>query len=86
VSTAAPAPGEPPGDEAERWREAARLCREHVGWIVIWLGPACEFHAYRRLPGARRDTALTAATAAGLGVLIGLAEDNARPRSHEDRI
>jgi hypothetical protein len=64
--------------------EAARLRRDHPGWIVIWLAPAGEFHAYKRLPGARRDTALAASAAADLAVQIGHAEQNAPPRSHED--
>ena len=87
------APGSPaPGDQlaardedARCWREAARLRREHRTWVIIWLAPAREFRAYRRLPGARRDTALAAATAADLAVLISHAEQNASPRSHEDR-
>jgi len=78
-------PGSPPGDQppadddAGRWREAARLRREHPKWIVIWLGPIRQFRGYRRLPGARRDTALTASTPAGLASLIGQAEQTARP-------
>jgi len=78
-----PAPGGPPAvadvDDAGRWREAAQLRREHPGWVVVWLAPAGEFHAYRRLPGARRDTALTAPTSAGLADLIGRAEQAAPP-------
>ena len=60
----APAPADPPAgdDDAGRWREAARLRREHSRWIVIWLAPIRRFRAYARLPGTRRDTALTAAT------------------------
>lgn len=73
------------GDDADRWQEAARLRREHPKWAIVWLTPAGEFHAYRRLPGTRRDTALAAATAADLAVLITHAEENALPRSHEDR-
>jgi hypothetical protein len=66
-----PAPGEPPAvDDAERWREAARLRREHAGWTIVWLASAAEFHAYRRLPGTRRDTALAAATADDLAAQI----------------
>jgi hypothetical protein len=82
-----PAPADQPAadDDASRWREAARLRREHSAWVIIWLAPAHEFRAYRRLPGARRDTALSAATAAGLAVQISHAEQNAPPRSPEDR-
>ena len=34
-----PTPGGLPAatDDADRWREAARLRREHPGWIVVWL-------------------------------------------------
>jgi hypothetical protein len=81
----APAPGNLPArdDDADRWREAARLRREHSGWIVIWLAPADCYRAYRRLPGARRDTALTAATPADLAAQITRAEQAARsPASH----
>ena len=56
------------------WREAARLRREHRGWIVIWLAPENCYRAYRRLPGARRDTALSAAAPAEMVTLIGQAE------------
>jgi hypothetical protein len=73
-----PAPGEPPAaDDAERWREAARLRREHPGWTIVWLAPAGEFHAYRRLAGTRRDTALADPTAAGLADQISRAEQAA---------
>jgi hypothetical protein len=76
----APAPGDHPAaaDEAGRWREAARLRRDHPRWVIIWLAPIGQFRGYARLPGARRDTALTAATPAGLAALIGQAEQ-ARP-------
>jgi hypothetical protein len=68
------------------WREAARLRREHPHWVIIWLSPAHEFRAYGRLPGARRDTALTASTTARLAALIGQVEEAARhaPRDLED--
>lgn len=55
---------------ADRWREAARLRAEFPGWIVIWLAPAGEFRAYRRLPGSRRDATLTAATPDGMSAAI----------------
>jgi hypothetical protein len=63
------------------WQEAARLRREHRGWIVIWLAPENCYRAYRRLPGARRDTALSAATSADMAAQIGQAEraGNASP-------
>jgi hypothetical protein len=63
-----------------RWREAARLRAEHRAWIVIWLAPQHCFRAYARLPGARRDTALSAATSAEMASLIDQAEQSARTR------
>jgi hypothetical protein len=77
VTARSPAPGGPPasaGDDAERWREAARLRRDHPRWAIVWLALDREFHAYRRLPGARRDTALASPTATGLADLITQAE------------
>jgi hypothetical protein len=67
--------------DGERWREAAQLRHDHAGWAVIWLAEAGEFRAYRRLPGARRDTALAAATASGLAAQIGQAEQPAHPEA-----
>lgn len=60
--------------EDTRWREAARLRREHRGWIVVWLAPENCFRAYRRLPGARRDTAISAPTPVEMTTLITQAE------------
>ncbi|HEY7145476.1 MAG TPA: hypothetical protein VH637_14630 [Streptosporangiaceae bacterium] len=65
-------------EDAARWREAAELRGEHAGWVVIWLAPVGRFRAYRRLPGARRDTALSDQTAAGLSSQITRAEQAAR--------
>ena len=65
-------------DDAHRWQEASRLRREQAGWVIIWLAPAGEYRAYRRLPGTRRDTALAAPTPAGLAAQIGQAEQAAR--------
>jgi hypothetical protein len=65
--------------DGERWREAAQLRHDHAGWAVIWLAEAGEFRAYRRLPGARRDTALSAATAGDMAAQIEQAERPARP-------
>ncbi len=59
------------------WREAARLRSQFRGWIVIWLASADCFKAYKRLAGARRDTALSAATAGEMADLIGRAEQAA---------
>jgi hypothetical protein len=64
------------GEDA-RWQEAARLRRERRGWIIIWLAAENCFRAYRRLPGARRDTALSAATSAEIADLIGQTEQAA---------
>jgi hypothetical protein len=94
VTTPAPAPpaakdaavqGQPLGQQSaaavdgERWREAAQLRHDHAGWAVIWLAEAGEFRAYRRLPGARRDTALSAPVAGDLAAQIKQAEQAARP-------
>jgi hypothetical protein len=67
-------PGDPAEDDRRRWDEAKRLRREHPGWVIIWLAPASEFRAYVRLPGARRDTALSADAAEALADLIAQAE------------
>jgi hypothetical protein len=60
------------------WREAARLRSQFRRWIVIWLASEHCFRAYARLPGARRDTALSAATSGEMADLIGQAEQGAR--------
>jgi hypothetical protein len=64
--------------DGERWQEAAQLRHDHAGWAVIWLAEAGEFRAYGRLPGARRDAALSAATAGDLAAQIEQAEQSAR--------
>jgi hypothetical protein len=68
-------------DDDARWREAAQLRTEHRAWIVIWLAPEQCFRAYARLSGARRDTALSAATSAELSCLISQAEQAVRTSS-----
>ena len=72
------------GSAAQRddvcWREAARLRRENRGWIIVWLAPENCYRAYRRLPGARRDTALSAATPAEMDALISQVEQAAPAR------
>jgi hypothetical protein len=85
-----PAPGQmtpsSTGSDAQRWQQAAQLRAEHRCWIVIWLAPEECFRAYRRLPGARRDTALSAATPAEMAGLIAQAEHATRtppPRTEE---
>jgi hypothetical protein len=65
------------GLDAQRWHEVARLRADHPGWVIIWLASAGEFRAYRRLPGARRDTAVSAATADGLVALMSQAGQDA---------
>jgi hypothetical protein len=75
--SAAAAPGSTDRD-AQRWQQAAQLRAEHRRWIIVWLSPENCFRAYRRLPGSRRDTALSAATAAELADLIALAEQATR--------
>jgi hypothetical protein len=73
-----PGTGHPAGGNPGRWREAARLRLDHPGWAVLWLAAAAEFRAYRRLPGQRRDAALSAPTAEGLAEKIAQAEQPAR--------
>jgi hypothetical protein len=71
-------PGSPSQREEDAcWREAARLRSQFRGWIVIWLASGRCFKAYKRLPGARRDTALSAATSGEMADLIGQAEQAA---------
>jgi hypothetical protein len=84
VTAPCPECGEQPAspDNADRWQEAARLRREHPGWTVAWLAPEGEFRAYPRLPGTRRDAALTAPTTAGLAAQITRAEQAAPGPSH----
>ena len=66
-------PGET-GNDAGRDREAAQLRAAHGGWVVIWLARENCFHAYKRMPGARRDTALAAPTAQDMSGKIRKAE------------
>lgn len=83
-----PGAGHPPTvSDAGRWREAARLRLNHPGWAILWLASAGEFRAYRRLPGQRRDSALSAPTAEALAEKITQAEQPAltpRRRSGHD--
>jgi len=67
--------------DAECWREAARLRREHRGWIVIWLARDNCYRAYRRTPGARHDTALSAPTAHDMAKQITRADKAATRRA-----
>jgi hypothetical protein len=77
VSAAGPGTG--PSDDDVCWQEAARLRRKHPNWIVIWLASAEQFRAYRRMPGARRDTTLTASTAEDMDTQIIQAEQAPPP-------
>jgi hypothetical protein len=74
-----PADAPPPGEDAARWQDAARLRAQHRGWVIVWLARTGQFRAYKRLPGARRDTCLTAATADALATKITAAEQAATP-------
>jgi len=65
------------GNDAERWREVARLRNEHPDYVIIWLAPTRQFRAYP-LKQARRAGALTAATAADLADQIGRAHQGRR--------
>jgi hypothetical protein len=65
-------------NSAARWGEAAELRREYPGWVVIWLAAFAEFRAYRRMPGARHVTVLTAATSQEIAAQIDQAQRAAR--------
>ena len=77
-----PSSGDTPYNEndvdAQRWREAKELRQDHRGWIVVWLAAEAEFRAYRRMHGARRDTALRAVTAEDMTTKIIEAEKPGR--------
>ena len=73
MSQAAPCGGDMAYDDADCWKEAARLRREHPGWVVIWLGRTREYRAYR-LSQARRDIALAAQAPEDLDAKIRQAE------------
>ena len=71
------------GGDAACWREAARLRSQFRGWIIIWLAREGCYKAYKRMPGARRDTALSAATADDMTAQIRQADQAAaRPVRH----
>jgi hypothetical protein len=71
---ATPAAGARADDDADCWQQATRLRAEHRAWIIIWLSREAQFRAYRRLPGTRHDTALSAATPAEMAAQIAQAE------------
>jgi hypothetical protein len=79
--TAPAAPGTAADEDASRWEQAARLRAECRGWVVIWLSSEVRFRAYRRLHGARHDTALSAATAGEMAAQITQAEQAVSRRS-----
>jgi hypothetical protein len=57
------------GDDAERWREAARLRDECPGWVIIWLARTGEYRAYQDSQ-SRSVATLIATTAADLAAQI----------------
>ena len=65
------------GNDAERWREVARLRNEHTDYVIIWLAPTRQFRAYP-LKQTRRADSLTAATAADLAEQISRAHQGRR--------
>jgi hypothetical protein len=77
----AAASGAAADEDAACWEHAARLRTAHRGWVVIWLASEARFRAYRRLPGARRDTALSAATASEIAAQITQAEQAVSSRA-----
>jgi hypothetical protein len=67
--------------DAGHWRKTKRLRGKHRAWVIIWLARAGCYRAYRRMPGARRDTALSAATAHEMASRIRRAERAAARRA-----
>jgi hypothetical protein len=57
------------GDDAERWREAARLRDECPGWVIIWLARTGEYRAYQDSQ-SRSAATLIATSAADLAAQI----------------
>jgi hypothetical protein len=76
---------QPDHEDHQREELAARLRQEHQGWIIIWLAADRQFRAYRRLPGARRDVTLSAATGSDLAAQISQAEQAAQTSSRPHR-
>jgi hypothetical protein len=74
VSQGGPGAGSWSAQDDACWREAARLRSEHRQWVIIWLASARQYQAYRRMPGARRDTTLAASTPGDLAAQIAQAE------------
>lgn len=71
-----PGTGTSSPDDDACWREAARLRREHPGWIVLWLAGMRQYRAYK-VSRARRNATLTAGTPADLAAEISRAEQAA---------
>jgi hypothetical protein len=71
-------------DDAACWREARRLRSDHPGWMIMWLVPARQYRAYRRLPGYRRDATLSAATPQALASAIIRAELPVQQSRHHE--
>jgi hypothetical protein len=71
--------------DTDCWGEAARLRREHRAWIIVWLARDNCYRAYRRMPGARRDTALSAPTARDMAKQITQADKAAARRTRRLR-
>jgi hypothetical protein len=71
-------------DDAACWQQVRQLRQAHNGWVIIWLAPARQYRAYRRLPGARRDTTLAAETPDALAALI-IKAGQATPQARRDQ-
>ena len=58
-----PPAGPPAADEDDtgRWREAARLRREHPKWVIIWLAPIRQLPQVRDLL-SRQESVIEAGT------------------------
>jgi hypothetical protein len=73
ASAVLPAPAslasEPGDDDADRWREAIRLRKEHPGWIVLWLDRLQQYRAYPLVQNRHRKI-MTAPDPADLATLI----------------
>jgi hypothetical protein len=79
VRAGRPGAGGWPAQDDACWREAARLRSEHKHWVIIWLASAGQYRAYRRMPGARRDTSLAASTPEDLAAQIAQVEHASPP-------
>jgi hypothetical protein len=67
--------------DAQHMQAAARLRRQHLGWVVVWAAPLRRYTA-TPLFRAPRSTHLTAATPGELAALMDQVEQAARrPRA-----